>query len=175
MRMCHETSPTQRKRSRLVAVPTGPGAQSNNIVTRFSDSLAGRLTLVGLSVAGGTLPDLAEIQQAVARHPELGLDTQTAAVESAATGTDAAAKASMATALNRGRRPTRSSKPTSARRRYWQARSALASTHIARQMARVEAVAFDTAGTVGQLRQAAEDFDTVAQSLSDQVGAFTTI
>lgn len=142
--------PRNAKRSRLVAVPTGPGAQSNNIVTRFSDSLAGRLTLVvklgllivlltvpsvlagasyissennrvaatqqelagtdvltpalralvGLSVAGGTLPDLAEIQQAVARHPELGLDAETAAVASAATGTDAAAKASMATALN---------------------------------------------------------------------------
>ena len=51
--------------------------------------------------------------------------------------------------------------------------SALASTRIADQMSRVETVAFGTAGTVGQLRQAAEDFDAVAQALSDQVGAFT--
>jgi methyl-accepting chemotaxis protein len=51
--------------------------------------------------------------------------------------------------------------------------SALASTRIADQMSRVETVAFGTAGTVGQLRQAAEDFDAVARSLSDQVGAFT--
>ena len=51
--------------------------------------------------------------------------------------------------------------------------SALASTRIADQMSRVETVAFGTAGTVGQLRQAAEDFDAVARALSDQVGAFT--
>ena len=51
--------------------------------------------------------------------------------------------------------------------------SALASTRIADQMSRVETVAFGTAGTVGQLRQAAEDFDEVARSLSDQVSAFT--
>jgi methyl-accepting chemotaxis protein len=51
--------------------------------------------------------------------------------------------------------------------------SALASTRIANQMSRVETVAFGTAGTVGQLRQAAEDFDAVARSLSEQVGAFT--
>ncbi len=51
--------------------------------------------------------------------------------------------------------------------------SALASTRIADQMSRVETVAFGTAGTVGRLRQAAEDFDAVARSLSDQVGAFT--
>jgi len=51
--------------------------------------------------------------------------------------------------------------------------SALASTRIADQMSRVETVAFGTAGTVGQLRQAADDFDAVARSLNDQVDAFT--
>lgn len=51
--------------------------------------------------------------------------------------------------------------------------SALASTRIADQMSRVETVAFGTAGTVGKLRSAAAEFDAVAKSLSDQVGAFT--
>ncbi len=56
--------------------------------------------LVGLSVAEATVPDLTELKQAVARHPELGLDEETAAIETAATGTDPAAKAAMATAIN---------------------------------------------------------------------------
>jgi methyl-accepting chemotaxis protein len=51
--------------------------------------------------------------------------------------------------------------------------SALASTRIADQVSRVETVAFGTAGTVGELRKAADDFDAVARSLSEQVSAFT--
>lgn len=51
--------------------------------------------------------------------------------------------------------------------------SALASTRIADQMSRVETVAFGTAGTVGDLRKAADDFDAVARALSEQVSAFT--
>ncbi|NTV39329.1 MAG: methyl-accepting chemotaxis protein, partial [Demequinaceae bacterium] len=56
--------------------------------------------LVDLSVPNGALPDLTELNQAVARHPELGLDDQLAAIEAAATGTDPEARAGMATALN---------------------------------------------------------------------------
>lgn len=51
--------------------------------------------------------------------------------------------------------------------------SAQAATRIAEQVSRVETVAFGTAGTVTQLRQAADDFDAVARSLSSQVEAFT--
>lgn len=51
--------------------------------------------------------------------------------------------------------------------------SAEATTRIADQVSRVETVAFGTAGTVTQLRQAADEFDAVAKSLSEQVDAFT--
>ncbi len=51
--------------------------------------------------------------------------------------------------------------------------SAQATTRIADQVSRVETVAFGTAGTVHQLRQAADEFDAVARSLSTQVEAFT--
>ena len=51
--------------------------------------------------------------------------------------------------------------------------SAEATSRIADQVSRVETVASGTAGTVSQLRLAAEEFDSVAKSLGAQVGAFT--
>ena len=138
------------KRLQIPAAPKRSRAKSGNAVTRLSDALGGRFTLVvklgllivlltvpsvlagasyvgsvntrvsisnqelagtdvlkpalnamiGLATVGAPLPDLADLKAAVARHPELGLDDLTAAVEAAATGTDATAKANVATALN---------------------------------------------------------------------------
>lgn len=138
------------KRLRFSTTPAAARVRSGNAITRLSDSLAGRVTLVvklglliglltvpsvlagasyissqnsrvavtqmevsgtdvlrptlqalvDLSMAGAPLPDLTALKEAVDRHPELGLDDQVAAVEAAATGTDAPAKAALATALN---------------------------------------------------------------------------